>query len=164
MGYPNLKGRQRRSGEIVIALLTIKYNDEFMAAIITKVTETVCAVGVIAVSFLVERTIGCETGIIQSNCDIYPVPCYIWTALFGVVFGYIYAILRPVLFSERRLIHLPIEFSLIIGFNWILFNSFIGLIMKGTMPGMLLRSGLDVIVLFIASYIVERYVIRDTGV
>lgn len=146
---------------IVIALFTIKDNAKEIIVHNIKMLERLCAISIITISFLIERTVGYETGFIHSNCDTYTVPCYIWTVLFGMILGYIYTILYPVLFSERKWIHVPIRFILIIGVNWIIFNSFIGLIMKGAMSNVLLRSGLDVIALFIASCIIGRFIIRD---
>ncbi len=140
----------------VIALFTIKNSAKEAKVKNIKMAEKLYAISIIATSFLIERTVGYETGIINSNCDTYMVPCYIWTALFGIILGYIYTILYPVLFSERKWIHVPIRLTLTIGLNWIIFNSFIGLIMKGTMSDVLLRSGLDVMVLFIASCIMGR--------
>ncbi len=145
---------------IVIALFTINNDAKEATFKNLRIAEKLGAISIIAVSFLVERTVGYEMGIIQNNCDAYTVPCYIWTVLFGLILGYIYTLLYPVFFSEWKSIHVPIRFILSIGLNWILFNSFIGLIMKGTMPDSLLRSGLDVIVLFIASCIIGRFIIR----
>lgn len=145
---------------IVIALFTIKNDAEVTPVQNMGRVESLCAVSIIAIIFLIERTIGYETGIVHSNCDTYTVPCYIWTALFGIILGCIYTILYPVLSSSsnRKWIHVPIRFILIIGVNWIIFNGFIGLIMKGAMPQVLLRSGLDVIILFIASCIIGKRV------
>jgi hypothetical protein len=45
--------------------------------------------------------------------------------------------------------------------DWMLFNSFIGMLFSGAMPQMLLRSGLDTAVVFVASVVVLGYVRRD---
>ncbi|MEN6349699.1 MAG: hypothetical protein ABFD08_09940 [Syntrophomonas sp.] len=147
---------------LVIALFTMKNKAKVAIVQNIKMVESLWAISIIAVCFLIERTVGYETGIIQSNCDAYTVPCYIWTALFGLVLGFIYTILYPVLFSERKWIQVPIKLILTIGVNWIIFNSFIGLIMKGAMPEVLLRSGVDVVVLFIASCIIGQFVIKNS--
>ena len=123
-------------------------------------SESVLAICIITLSFFIERTIVYETGIVASNCDTYTIPCYIWTALFGIVLGFIYIILYPLLSNERKAYIMPVRFILIIGLNWIIFNSFMGLILKNTMPQMLLRSGLDVLVLFIDSYIIGRFILK----
>jgi hypothetical protein len=39
--------------------------------------------------------------------------------------------------------------------NWMLFNSFIGLIFSGAMPQMLLRSAVDIYILFMVSILRE---------
>ncbi len=122
--------------------------------------ESVYAIIIITLSFLIERTVAYETGIVASNCDTYTIPCYIWTALFGKVLGFIYTILYPLLSNERKAYIMPVRFILIIGLNWIIFNSFMGLVLKDTMPQMLLRSGLDVLVLFIDSYIIGRFILK----
>lgn len=146
---------------IVIALFTIKNSDKDTTVENIKISARLCAIFVIAISFLIGRTVGYELGIINSNCNTYTFPCYIWTALFGVILGYIYTMLYPVLSDQRKWFHVPIRFILIIGLNWMIFNSFIGLIMKGTMSDVLLRSGLDVIVLFIASCIIGRFILKS---
>lgn len=145
---------------MVIALFTINNDAKEATLKNIRITERLSAISIIAAGFLIERTAGYEMGIIQSNCEAYTVPCYIWTALFGMILGYVYTLLYPVLLSERKRIHVPVRFILIIGLNWILFNSFMGLIMKGAMPQALLRSGLDVIILFIASCIIGRFMIK----
>lgn len=145
---------------IIIALFTA--NRKNKKAVIKNIgrVDSLCVVCIIAISFLLVRAIGYETGIIHSNSDIYPVPCYVWTVLFGIMLGYLYTMLYPVLSAEGKWIHVPVRFVAIIGVNWIIFNSFIGLIMKGAMTGLLLRSGLDVIMLFVASCVIERFIIR----
>lgn len=145
---------------MVIVLFTMRNKDKVVLVQKTKRVDSPAAIIIIAVSFMIERIVGYETGITQSNYGTYPVPCYIWTALFGLILGYIYTILYPVLFSERKWIYVPIRLTLVVGVNWIIFNSFIGLIMKGAMLEMLLKSGLDVIVLFIASCIIGKFSIK----
>ena len=53
--------------------------------------------------------------------------------------------------------YIPVRLTLIIGLNWIIFNSFIGLIFKDAMFEMLIRSGLDVLILLIASVIIGKF-------
>ena len=47
---------------------------------------------------------------------------------------------------------------LTIGINWMLFNSFIGLIFSESMYQMLLRSGMDMAVFFGTANIIQQYV------
>ncbi|MBU3218260.1 hypothetical protein LL033_26070 (plasmid) [Clostridium estertheticum] len=105
-----------------------------------------------------ERTIVYESGLITSDSATYPVPCYVWTGLFGILMGYIYVFLYPLLVFEKKQggIGILLRFIATIGGNWMIFNSFVGLIMKGDMPQMLLRSGLDVVVLFLASAVANK--------
>ena len=121
-----------------------------------KIQERIRAIGIIAICFFIERVIGYKTGIIQSDCDTYPIPSYIWTALFGLTLGCIYIILYPVLFNEDRKSSVAVSFIIVIGINWVIFNSFIGLILDGVMPQMFLRSGIDVIILLIACCVTEK--------
>lgn len=74
--------------------------------------------------------------------------------------GYIYVILYPLLAFEKRQRGIPLRLTATIGVNWMIFNSLIGLLMKGAMPQMLLSSGIDAAVLFLASTVVGRYIIR----
>lgn len=115
----------------------------------------------LAIAIFIERTIGYESGLINSDSATYSVPCYMWTGFFGILMGYIYVVLYPLLVFEKKQcgIGIPLRFIATIGVNWMIFNSFIGLIMKGAMPQMLLRSGLDVVVLFLASAVVGKYII-----
>ena len=125
-------------------------------------TEKVKVVALIAVAFLTEQAIGYETGIITSNCNIYPVPCYIWTILFGIVLGCCYVVLYPVLAKEQNKLLLSIKLAVLtIGVNWIMFNSFIGLILSGVMSQMLLRSGIDVAIFFLSCIVINKYLLRN---
>lgn len=124
-------------------------------------TEKIKAVALIAAAFLAERVIGYETGIITSNCHTYPVPCYTWTILFGMVLGCCYVFLYPVLAGERNKLLLSVKLAVLaVGVNWIIFNSFIGLIFSGVMSQMLLRSGIDVAVFFISCFVIAKYFVR----
>lgn len=120
-------------------------------------SEKIKAVALIAAAFLAERAIGYETGIITSNCHTYPVPCYTWTILFGMVLGCCFVLLYPVLAGERNKLLLSLKLAVLaVGLNWIIFNSFIGLIFNGVMSQMLLRSGIDVAVFFISCFVISR--------
>ncbi|KAF1085106.1 hypothetical protein SPSYN_01242 [Sporotomaculum syntrophicum] len=124
-------------------------------------TEKIKVVIFITLAFLTERVIGYETGIITGNCNTYPIPCYIWTILFGMVLGYCYLVLYPVLVREQNKLLLSIKLLVqTIGVNWIIFNSFIGLIYNGYMSQMLLRSGIDVAILFLSCIVISNYFIK----
>lgn len=115
----------------------------------------------IVASFIFIRTIGYETGLITSNCDTFPMACYVWTLLFGITLGGMYFILYPFYLSERRRFHRSFYLVVVtLGFNWILFNSFIGFIMSGTIGQMILRSSIDVLVLFIVSLVFDNKVTK----
>ncbi len=124
-------------------------------------TEKIKVVALIMVAFLTERVIGYETGIITSNCNTYPIPCYIWTILFGIVLGCCYVVLYPVLAKEQNKLLLSIKLVVLtIGVNWIMFNSFIGLILSGVMSQMLLRSGIDVAIFFLSCIVISKYFVK----
>ncbi|TVR90165.1 MAG: hypothetical protein EA416_11650 [Trueperaceae bacterium] len=144
---------------MVLAYLTLAPGRRAASARTASTREAIAIVAVIALAFFVQRTIGHTTGLVHSNIESYPVQTHLWTALFGAVLGCVYVVLYPV-FSRRdgpvaRSIRLVL---LTIGINWLLFNSFIGLLFSGVMPQMLLRSGLDTAVVFVASIVVLRYV------
>lgn len=145
---------------LIVALLTVRKKSVVRPVQNLKWAEKLAAVAIIGVGIFLERTIAYELGIITSSCHSYTLPCYIWTVLFGVVLGFIYTLLYSALASDRNWIHTPVKLILTLGINWMIFNSFIGLIMKGAMPEMLLRSGLDVAVLFIASCIIGKFIIK----
>ncbi len=125
-----------------------------------QITKCIKAIAIIAIAIFVERTIGYVSGFISSDSHVYPVPCYIWTGLFGILMGYIYVILYPLLAFQKKQYSIPLRFIATIGVNWMIFNSFIGLIMKGAMLQMILRSGMDVVVLFLVSIVIDKYIIR----
>ena len=112
----------------------------------------------ITLSIFIIRIIGYKTGIIYSNYNEYPLPCSIWTILFGATLGFIFVFLKPV-YMNMKLYNLKIT-VLTIGVNWIIFNSFIGLIFKGVMPQMILRSVIDIFVLYVIAIILERIYLK----
>ncbi|TVP83008.1 MAG: hypothetical protein EA344_10390 [Alkalicoccus sp.] len=122
--------------------------------------EKIKAVSLVTVTFFTARAIGYETGILASNVNTFPVPAYLWTAVFGLVLGVCYTVLYPVFAGGRNKSLLSFKLAVLtIGMNWMLFNSFIGLIFSETMSGMLLRSGLDTAVFFGTAIIIQRYVL-----
>ncbi|WP_167957350.1 hypothetical protein [Anaerosporobacter faecicola] len=115
---------------------------------------------IITIVFFIERLVGYLAGYIDSDINEYPVPVLIWTLLFGFVLGFMYLFIRPIYTTtndNRKTIQIMV---LTVGINWIWFNCFIGLILKGTFLKMLLRSGLDVLFVtigcLVANYIIKR--------
>lgn len=146
---------------VAVACFTLDNTNVYLPVQTMSRTEKIKAVALIAAAFLAERVIGYETGIITSNCSTYPVPCYTWTILFGMVLGCCYVFLYPVLAGERNKLLLSLKLAVLaVGVNWIIFNSFIGLIFSGVMPQMLLRSGIDVAVFFISCHVIGKYFVR----
>lgn len=144
---------------LIISYFTIENKETGNVIHKLQTVDIIKAVSIIAIAILIERTIAYESGLITSNHDTYPIPTYVWTILFGLTLGFIYVILYPLLSYKNNLRYIPLRLTLVIGVNWIIFNCFIGLIFKDTMFEMLLRSGLDVAALFIASTIIGKYII-----
>jgi hypothetical protein len=147
---------------LVVAVFTGKSKATVAAGKMGRM-GSLLTVAIIAAGFLIERTMGYETGIVLSEHNTNAIPCYTWTALFGIVLGCIYVIMYPVLNGGYKWGNVPVRFALIIGVNWIIFNSFIGMILKGVISQMLLRSSMDVIALLIASYIAGKLTNRGAN-
>lgn len=146
---------------VAVAYFTLDNRNTRLPVQALSRTEKIKAVALVTVAFLTERAIGYETGMITSNCNTYPVPCYIWTVLFGMVLGCCYVALYPVLAREKNKLLLSIKLAVLtVGVNWIMFNSFIGLILSGVMPQMLLRSGIDVAVFFLSCIVICKYLVK----
>lgn len=144
-----------------VAYLTLENTNIYIPIQGLNKAEKIKAVTLIAVAFLIERAIGYETGIITSTCNTYPIPCYTWTILFGIVLGCSYLVLYPVFAKEQNRLLLSVKLVVFtIGVNWIIFNSFIGLIFSGFMQQALLRSGIDVTVFFLSSIVINKYFVK----
>lgn len=118
-------------------------------------------VTLVALSFLIQRAIGYETGIVVSDSATFPIPTYLWTIIFGVVLGLSYVFLYPIFAKGQSNALLSFQIVVIaIGLNWILFNSFIGLIFSGAMQQMLLRTGIDITLLYLTTIIIHKCFIK----
>ena len=138
------------------SLLVSVLGFEVVAVSCFLILFTHCAL--IAALFVLVRTVGYETGIVVSNVDTFPLPPYGWTVIFGVVFGCSYVLLYPFFATESRRLSVTIRLAgLALGLNWMIFNGFIGMIFSETMGQALLRSGLDVVALAIASILITRF-------
>jgi len=144
---------------LIISYFTISNKEKSNLIHKLQFRDIIKVVSIIVIAIVIERTIAYESGLIASNSDTYPIPTYVWTVLFGVMLGFIYVILYPLLTYKNNISYIPLRLTLVVGVNWIIFNSFIGLIFKDTMFEMLIRSGLDVLTLFIASTIIGKYII-----
>lgn len=142
---------------LAVAFFTLSDNKGCKTIKKLQLTKCIKCISVIAIAIFIERTIGYKSGLIGSDSVTYPIPCYVWTGCLGILMGYIYVILYPLLSFEKKQYCITLRFIGTIGVNWIIFNCFMGLIKKGVMPQMLLRSGLDVVALFLASAIIEKY-------
>jgi hypothetical protein len=112
----------------------------------------------IVVAFTLGRAMVYEIGLIASNVDNFPIATYGWTILFGLIIAFCFILLYPIFGEEKNSFKLSSKIVLMtIGLSWIIFNMFIGLIFKGAMVDVLLRSGLDVFWVFVASYFWHKY-------
>lgn len=96
------------------------------------------------------RLIVSYCGAIKTDILDYPVPVAMWGYILGFIFGIVYILVERTTLVKIRTILLGF------GLNWMIFNSFIGLIMKDTMADALLRSVIDLISIFIAIGLVVR--------
>ncbi len=83
-------------------------------------------------------------GVIQSNILDYFIPVTIWGYILGFVFGIVYLLIETTTLAKLKTMFLGI------GINWMIFNSFMGLIKKEAMTDALLRSTIDVVSIFFA--------------
>lgn len=146
-----------------IAFLTLTNNRIGNQLQKLSLTKNIEAILIIAIAIFIGRAIGYESGLIVNYTSLYPVACYLWTGCFGISMGCIYVILHSLLSFEKNHSYIPLKFVATIGVNWIIFNCFIGLIIKGFMPQMLFRSGVDVIILFISSAIINKYIMGSSN-
>ncbi|MDG5790160.1 hypothetical protein QA612_22225 [Evansella sp. AB-P1] len=147
---------------VVTAYFTLSNKNTANSRQILNLIEKTKVVALITITFLIARAIGYETGMIGSNIDTFPIPTYLWTIVFGVMLGCCFTILYPIFASGQNKFLLSYKLVVItIGINWILFNSFIGLIFSGEMNQMLLRSGIDIAVVFLTSLIIQKYFLKS---
>lgn len=147
---------------IIVAKFTMGRRDNPTGIQGLSVTEKLGAIALITATFLTERAIGYETGFLTSNCDTYPVACYGWTILFGIVLGVAYVMLYPIFSKEKRSVLLSTKLVLLtLGINWVIFNSFIGMIYSGAIGKILMRSGLDIMVIFFSSIVIHKWVKKE---
>lgn len=122
--------------------------------------QQISTIILIACAFTLERAVAYETGFISSNVDTFPVPVYAWTVIFGIILGICFTTLIPVFSIIKAESMRCFKISVVtIGFSWMIFNSFIGFIFKGELLNLLIRSGLDVVTIFLAA-LLSRYIIN----
>lgn len=107
---------------------------------------------IIAFAFFCERTIGYIIGYIDSDIERFPIPVLVWTIIFGIAYGIAFILLHPVYYNKKSTFISSLNITVFtLGINWMIFNSFMGMILAGTILQTLLRSGIDVVVIFIAT-------------
>lgn len=118
---------------------------------------------VVALAFFVERVIGYVAGYIDSDIKQSLIPVLSWTGIFGIAIGFAYILLYPIYNNKNNTKLSSFQISVLtLGLNWILFNSFIGMILADTILKMLLRSGIDVFVLFLVTFFRDKYLQRKS--
>jgi len=147
---------------IIVAYFTLGKRNTIVSKKLLTGKEKIKIITLISIAFLIVRAIGYETGIIANNCDIYPIECYMWTIMFGIILGSSYIVLYPVFYNEKNKIVMSFKLVVLtIGLNWMIFNSFIGLIFSNVLFQMILRSVLDIVGFFLVSIVINRYIIRS---
>lgn len=142
---------------ILIANLILPTKKQKLINISIFNRHNVVSVVIISFTFFIQRIIGYTIGYIDSDIEKFTVPVIAWTAIFGITLGIAFILISPIYIYENttyKYIHILI---LTIGINWIIFNSFIGMIMAGTIGQMLLRSGVDILVLFLANIFHNKF-------
>lgn len=142
---------------LVTSHFTLSNNNRSNLISKLSITKKLKAILLIAIFIFIERTIAYKSGLITNDTSLYPIACFVWTGCFGLSMGCIYVILYPLLTFGKKHFGVSLRFILVIGINWIIFNSFMGLITKGLMTQMLFRSGVDVIILFISAIVLDKY-------
>lgn len=146
---------------IIVAYFTLGKRNAIIPQQRLKQEEKIIIIALISTTYFIVRAISYETGIIGNNCNIYPIQCYMWTVIFGITLGISYITLYPIYIeNNKRVLSLKLV-VLTIGLNWMIFNSFIGLIFSGVLAQMLLRSGLDILVFFLTSIVINVYIIKS---
>lgn len=105
---------------------------------------------IVAVCVFAGRMTGYATGVVESDIERYPVQVVIWTIVFAVAMACYVSLLSPIARGEKGRRYIVVVGGMI-GLNWIIFNSFMGMILKGTMPVMLVRSGMDVLAMAVGT-------------
>lgn len=119
------------------------------------IKKTIIEILFVGLLIFVVRICGNLTGIIGSDIESYPVPTIIWTIVFGMTMGVVCVWNRH--FFKGQSHPIAKNIILLIGLNWIWFNSMIILLMADTAGAMLLRSSVDIAVLCIGAVLFEKY-------
>jgi hypothetical protein len=91
-------------------------------------------------------------GIIQSGLAEYPIAVVGWGYLLGLGFGIGYLLLTRTNTAAKAVMLYGV------GLNWLIFNSFIGLVFDGTIGDALLRSAIDVAAVGLSMALMARLV------
>lgn len=122
-----------------------------------KKQENKIVFAVISLLFFIERVVGYYLGYIDNEFQEYPIPVLLWTLVFGMVMGGIYVFLSPI-YEDRKGNTKNVQLLVwSVGVNWVWFNCFMGLILKGLFLKMFLRAGLDILVITIGCMVTRSF-------
>lgn len=144
---------------LVVSIFTLRQRRERKERLDYRCKNCIVTVCVIAILFFVQRTIGYYVDYLDSDIQQYPIPVLVWTAVTGVAFGIIYLILRPIyegIKHRKKTIQIVV---VSLGLNWIWFNCFMGLILKGLFVKMCIRGGIDVVVVMVGC-LLSGYIVK----
>ncbi len=96
------------------------------------------------------RLLSSASGLIDSYIHEYPFQVVAWGYLLGAAFGVV-RLLQEHAWSRGGL---TMFFG--VGLNWMIFNAFMGLVMKGAMPDSMMRGALDVAALAVPALLLRR--------
>lgn len=122
-----------------------------------KKQENKIVFAVISLLFFIERVVGYYLGYIDNEFQEYPIPVLLWTLVFGMVMGGIYVFLSPI-YEDRKGNTKNVQLLVwSVGVNWVWFNCFMGLILKGLFLKMFLRAGRDILVITIGCMVTRSF-------
>lgn len=144
---------------VIVALYTLNPDKTNSYHPVSVRRHKLITITAIAIVYFCERTIGYTVGYIASDIKSFPIPVLIWTAIFGIVFGIAYVLLYPIYHNHKHTSSWNLT-VLTLGINWMIFNSFIGMIYADTILPMLLRSGVDVAAIYVTAIFLEKWKLR----
>ena len=104
-----------------------------------------------AVSYFLFRMIGYYTGLTKSAIHEYFVPVVVWTLCMSLAICGMILCWYPIYEKCDKMVIKMLLISF--GTNWLWFNSFMALIMKGFLAVVLLRVGIDVVAILVGAYL-----------
>jgi len=135
---------------IILCSITGKLLEDNSKKSSNFVTNKVSTIFIFTIIIGTTRTIFSQTNVIENYMDSYLIPVIFWNYTFGFIIGIAYLILRKNFDEPEKWMIWGLTI------NWIIFNSFIGLIKDGALFDALLRSILDGIVIVSVVWIIKK--------